>query len=371
MLPTTWLEINAKALLHNIKQIKKQLSRKTKFMAVVKANAYGHGLIEVVEQIKNNVDYLAVYDFEDALRLRKKKIFNAILVLGRVFENQIDLAIKNKIEITVSTFDLLKACCKKQSQQLIIHLCVDTGLGREGFLMEQKEKVRELLKKSLCEIKGLYSHFAAADDSDFNSYSEKQISELLSWKKLLWSLKIKPLLHNCATAGSLNKKFSKNFDLARIGIGLYGLYPSKQIKNQQNRNLKLSPVLSWRAKIIEIKSLAKGSFISYGCSYVLKRDSKIALLAIGYYDGIFRSSSNKSFLLLNGLKVPKIGRVMMNVILIDVTKVVDAKVGDVATIIGCDGKNEVSVDDWAMFSKTINYEITTRINSVIKRKIIF
>ena len=148
----TWLEINKSALLNNVAEIKKNFSAKTKFMAVVKANAYGHGLLEVVNSIKSKVDYLAVYDFNDAIFLISKKITKPILVLGRILPNQIALAIKNNIEVTVSTFDILEAVKKnspkkKSEKKLIIHLCLDTGLGRDGFVFAEMEKVLNLLKK--------------------------------------------------------------------------------------------------------------------------------------------------------------------------------------------------------------------------------
>lgn len=358
----TWLEISKKSLLNNISEIRKRLAPQQKFMAVVKANAYGHGLFEVVNSIKNKVDYLAVYDFEDAILLRKKGVKTPILVLSRIFAEQVDLAIKHKIEVTVTSFDILSL-----QKNLQVHICVDTGLGRDGFAFSDLKKVMKILKNSPLQIKGLYAHFAAADEAKKNSYTQKQIEELLLWKKEFAALGIKPLVHHAASAGVFFPKIFPDFDLARIGIALYGLWPSQEIKKREEKKTKLLPVLSWKAKIIEVKSLPKGSAISYNCTNILQRDSKIAVLPIGYFDGISRVSSNAGFVIVKGKKVPQIGRITMNLIVLDVTDIADVKVGDVATIIGREGKVEITADDWGKWGQTSCYEVVTRINSKLKR----
>lgn len=354
----TWIEISKKALLNNIAQIKKRLSAKQKFMAVVKSNAYGHGLLEVVSVIKNKVDYLAVFDFNEAVLLRKKGIKTPLLVLSRVFEDQVDLAIKYDIEVSVTTFDILKL-----KKKLKVHICVDSGLGRDGFVFADMKKVAGLLKNSPLKVVGLYAHFSAADETSAKSYTQKQITELMEWKKTFAAIDIKPLIHHCASAGAISSQVDEKFDLVRIGISLYGLWPSSDVKKREEKNVKLQPVLSWKAKIIEVKFLPKGSAISYNRTHILKRDSKLAVLGIGYFDGISRVSSNNSFAIVGGKKVPQIGRVTMNLIVLDVTDVKNVKVGDDVTIIG----EGLSAEDWGGFAQTSNYEIVTRINSSLKR----
>ena len=402
------IETSKKALLNNIAQIKKKLTPQQKFMAVVKANAYGHGLLEVVGAIKNKVDYFAVYDFNDALLLRKKKISQPILVLGRTLPSQISLALKHDLEITVSTFDLLeelsffnhavipaqagihlpksldldsrlrgndsesrvfsaKEVAAIKKCKLKIHLCIESGMGRDGFVFLDLPKILTLLKNKNIEPVGLYSHLSSADEKKFDAHSKKQVAELLKWKKALNEIGLKPLVHLAASSGVFIPKIAKAFDLVRVGLSLYGLWPSNEVKKFHQKETNLQPVLSWRAMISEIKFLPKGSAISYGCTHILQRDSKIAILPIGYFDGISRVSSSKGFVLINGKKVPQLGRVTMNIIVIDVTDVVTAKIGDVATIIGRDGDEEITADDWAAWSATSNYEIVTRINSGLAR----
>lgn len=370
----TWLEISKSALLNNISEIKKNLAPKTKFMAVVKSNAYGHGLVEVVNAVKSKVDYFAVYDLADGILLRSKKVTKPILVLGRVLPEQIKLAIKNNLEVTVSTFDLLEAAKKiVGTKKLMLHICVDTGLGRDGFVAGDMKKVSEALQnKNLqknIEVVGLYAHLASSDDSNFAPYTKNQIALLLQWKKTLAEIGLNPAIHTSASAAILTQ-CAPDFDITRIGVSLYGLWPSTEVKMLRENKNKLLPVLSWKVRVAEVKNLSQGSAISYNCTHILKRDSKIAVLPIGYFDGIPRITSNKSFVLVNGKRAPQIGRVTMNLIVIDVTDVGAVKAGDVVTIIGCDKKESITADDWAEWAQTSNYEIVTRINPGVPRKII-
>lgn len=367
----TWLEISKSALLNNIAELKKNIRQQTKFIAVVKANAYGHGLLEVVSVIKNEVDQLASFHFEDLLLLRRKKIVQPLLCLGHLASDQIELAIKNNIEVTVSTFDVLLAAKKiSAKKKLKLHICVDSGLGRDGFVEDDLKKLVELLadknfQKNI-EVVGLYAHFASSDDSNFDSYTKNQIAILKKWQKSLSEIGLNPAVHASASAATLRQK-AIDFDMVRVGLAIYGLWPSQEIKKQRQNKNKLQQVLSWKVKIAEVKNMKKGSAISYGCTHILKRDSKIAVLPIGYFDGISRLSSNCGFALVRGKKVPQIGRVTMNLIVLDVTDVEGVKQGDVVTILGCDKKSQITAEDWALWAKTSNYEIVTRLNSFLPR----
>jgi len=361
----TWVEVSKSALLNNIAVIKKRLPPRTKFISVVKSNAYGHGLLQVVDAIKSKVDYFAVYDFNDAILLRKNKITKPLLLLGRLLPSQIDLAVKNEIEFSVSNFDLLENVKKKIS----IHLAIDTGLGRDGFVAKDMPQVLKLLQNKNISVKGLYTHFAAPDDSKFNAYTKKQIAELLKWKSALAKINIKPLVHASSSAGTFIEEFDCCLDAVRVGGGVWGLWSSEEVKSLHKHQTELKPVLSWKCSIVELKSLPKGSKISYGGTFTLKRDSKIAILPIGYFDGIPRNTSNKGYVLINGIKVRQIGRVTMNMIIVDVTDVKKIKVGDEAMIIGQQAKETISAEDWGQWAESFNYEITTRINPNIPRKL--
>lgn len=369
MTKSSIIEINKSALINNITQLKKLILPSQKFIAVVKANAYGHGLLEVVNIIKNKVDYLAVYNFEDAVFLRNKKISKPILVLGQTLPDQLALALKHDIEITISTIELLKLILEnKKFSKIKIHLMIDSGMHRDGLTFDKLSQTLSLIKKS--NLISVYSHFASADEKKCESYTNNQVKILEEWKKELVKINLKPMFHICASAGVIATKFAKKFDMVRVGVSIYGFWPSKEVREKYSSKIKLEPVLSWRVQINEIKFLPKGSPISYNHTHILKRDSKIATLPIGYFDGISRVSSNKGFVLVNGKKVPQIGRVTMNIIVIDITDAGNVKLGDFATIIGCDKKAEISADDWAGWSQTSSYEVATRINSSLLRVIV-
>ena len=374
----TWLEISKSALQNNVAEIRKILAPQTKLMAVVKANAYGHGLSQVVNIIKNKVDALAVYDFKDAIFLRGEEISQPIMVLGRLWVEQISAAIKNNIEVTVTTFDVLEELKKNASEKygekkLKVHICVDTGLGRDGFAIGEMEKLVEILQnKNLqenIELVGIYSHFAAADDSSLDYYTTNQMMVLKKWQKNFEKIGFNPLVHTSASAGTLSG-VATDFDMVRIGLSLYGFWPSKDVKVRNQNKVNLRPVLEWKVKIAEVKNMPKGSAISYNCTHILTRDSKIAVLPVGYFDGVPRIASNKAYVLVNGKKVAQIGRVTMNLIVLDVTDVKHVKEGDIATIIGCDDNETITAEDWATWSQTVNYEISTRLNSSLSRKVV-
>lgn len=371
----TWVEISKDALLQNISEIKKLLKKKakkkTKFIAIIKSNAYGHGLLQVASAIKNKIDSFGVYDFEDALLLRAQKIDKPILMLGRVFANQIELAAKEQIEVSVSNLDILQAAKKLAGdQKLKIHLCVETGLGRDGFVFDDMKKVLPLLKNKNIELVGLYTHFAAPDSSIFLDYTKTQVLEFLKWQKALVEIGLNPQLHASSTAGTFISEINCIFDAVRVGGGIYGLWSSDEIFEKHQKETKLVAALSWKTKVVEIKNLPKGSCISYGCTFQLKRDSKIAILPVGYFDGIPRISSNKGNVIINGKKLPQLGRVTMNMLVIDATDLPKIKVGDIATIIGKDKEQIISAKDWGDWSNSFHYEITTRINLKLERRLL-
>lgn len=368
--PRTWLEIDENNLISNVRVLRSTGSRKSEFMAVVKANAYGHGLKEVVSILKNerSVNWFGVFDEMDALVVRKytKK---PILILSSTPISFWQKAVKNKLDITISTFSQLEALAKWKGKKPQVHIKIDTGLGRQGFGLNDQEKMISILKniKNL-KIAGLYTHFSGMESKEFDKYSKKQFDELKLWQKKLNSIGQKPRIHASATSGAL-KNIIGETDIARFGIGIYGLWPSDEIKYNFRDKFKLKPVLSWKVTISEVKKVSKGSFVAYDCTYKTARDSRIALLPVGYWDGIPRSLSSKGFAIVNGVRVPIIGRVMMNMCVIDVTNVSKVEEGDTATLIGIDKNVEITADEFARLADTINYEVVTRINPLIPRVI--
>lgn len=369
----TWVEIDTNAISKNIKNYRKILPKNTKLMSVVKANAYGHDLnITAKTVIDSGIDYLSVFNFEDALILRKTHKNIPILVLKQIDIFDINSAIKSKIDVTISSLFTLNDIVnnkdfKKNKNKLKVHLKIDTGLSRQGILIQDLKKVIELLKESTnIELIGLYTHFAGTESRKFNNYTKSQVAELLIWQKELNDAGFNFITHASATSGVLLEP-SLAFDMVRMGIGTYGLWPSSEMKSLKENDLKLYPVLSWKTVISEIKTVPPNTGIGYDVSYKTQDKTKVAVLPIGYWDGLPRAVSNNIDVLINGTRCRLLGRVMMNMCIVDIGKVKKPVVGNEVTIIGKSGKQVVSAEELAICGGTINYEIVTRINPEIKR----
>lgn len=364
----TWVELDKIAIKKNYETFNKIIKKDTILMAVVKSNAYGHGLVPFSKELaKLGVKYFGVDSFEEALELRENGIKKNIMVFGYVAPAYYSLAIQKNISITISNLVALRNLSKtKLYKKLKIHIKVDTGLGRQGFLMSNIAKVLDLLKKIRnIEIEGLYSHLAVGEDLAGKKYTILQAKRLEEWEIEFKKAGYKPLKHICATSSTMFFP-ELHFDMVRVGIGMYGLWPSKETKIEMQKKYKLYPVLSWKTIITEIKKLPKGTKIGYDLTEELKKDSTLAIIPIGYWHGYPRLLSSKGIFNVNGKKAKIIGRVSMDMCVIDITDI-KAKEGDEVAIIGGDYGHYAEADMMAQDSDTINYEITTRINPIIKR----
>ncbi len=368
LVKNTWIEINARALVSNVKNFKKILPKETELMCVVKANAYGHGLQQVMSILKDTpqVNWFSVFSFEDALCVRKytdKKI----LVLCNTSAHFWNQAIKKNISVTISSMpELIELSKYKQKRKLKWHFKVDTGLHRQGFLKNEMSQVISLVEKISLHPEGLYSHFSGVETRKFDTYSQKQFKELLEWKNALTQILVFPKVHISGTAGNIRHP-EYFMDIARLGIGLYGLHPSNETQKKMNHSLK--PVLSFHTYVSEIKKISKGSFVAYDCTYTAKQDMTIAILPVGYYDGLPRTLTNKGKVIIQDQFVSIIGRIMMNMCIVDVSHLDNIQEGEQVTIIGTQGKNTQTVDALATLSETINYELVTRLNPLIERRL--
>jgi alanine racemase len=339
-------------------------------MAVVKANAYGHGMdICAKTAIDSGADYLAVFTMEDAIALRRKFKAIPILVLKQIDIFDIDIAIKNNIDVTVSSMDILKKIVAlKNKKKLNIHLKIDTGLSRQGFLLGELDATLAILKVAKnVNVVGLYTHLTGAESKKFNNYTKSQIEEFLTWSRAFIKSGYKNIiLHTSATSGALILQ-PLSFNMVRLGIGMYGLWPSSEIKSISEKKLQLSPVLSWKTVVSEVKTIKPNIGVGYEATYMTKKNTKIAVLPVGYWDGIPRSASNNIDVLIDGVRCRVLGRIMMNMCVVDIGKTKNVKPGDEVVIIGKQGKNTISADELALCAGTINYEIVTRINPQINR----
>ena len=367
---TSWLEISKSALLYNFKQLKQNLSVKTRTLCVIKGNAYGHDLESIVSILKKaRPDFYGVFDIQDALTIRQRDTKTSILVMCPSEINFVSLALRYDLSLSVSSNEILTQITKKRfSKPVKIHLCIETGLGRDGIPYQELSRTLALIhnKKNII-IEGLYTHFSGAESRQFDMLTRAQITKLLEWESAFQNLGIKPITHASGTAGSLlGKQFQ--LDMCRIGLGLYGLWPSDETKAIAKK-MTLKPTLSWKTKVIDIKELPKNHGVGYDVSFITNKPTKVAVVPVGYYDGISRSATNIAWMLVQGQKVPLRGKVMMNMCVLDVTDL-QVKIGDEVVVIGVQGKSSITAEDWAEWSNTINYEIVTKINPTLSRKLV-
>jgi alanine racemase len=374
-----WVEIDSSALTHNIHQFRKQVGEKRKFLAMVKANAYGHGILEVSRIAVNaGADWLGVHSLEEGILLRKEGFTCPILVAGTIPLDGLKEAVAHELRLTVynfKTLDTLSKACRQLQKKAFLHVKVETGTYRQGI---RKEEALSFMKKAqenpYLVLEGISSHFANIEDTTDHTYAQSQLQNFKRIVEALEKNKIEiPLKHMSCSASAILFP-DTYFDMVRAGIGMYGLWPSKETflscRLQKREPLRLEPVLSWKTRIAQVKKVPKGSFIGYGCTYRVSRKSVLAVLPIGYYDGYDRGLSNSSYVLVRGKRAPLRGRVAMDFIVVDVTDIPHVELEDEVVLLGKDGEESIRADDLASLVGTINYEIVTRINPLIPRIVI-
>ncbi|MEY2671914.1 MAG: hypothetical protein RL687_331 [Candidatus Parcubacteria bacterium] len=388
--PLSYIEISKGNLIHNIKQFRSLVSKDTRIAGVVKANAYGHGDVQVVKILNSHVDYFQVNSVEELARIRpytKKEI----LVLGYVGKNDLQNAIE--LKATLGVFDLehallINQAARKLNKKVKVHIACDSHLGREGVMPEDLEKVLpEIIKMKNLFVEGVYSHFANIEDTSDFSHAQKQIDTYADSLKIFEKNGLKNIkTHISATSGILAYEAGKSKNnIVRLGIGLYGMWPSTELQKQwlhhSSKNgrptsktglggITLKPVIRWVSHIAQVKKLPKGHTIGYGLSYVTVRPMTVAVIPQGYSDGLTRSLSNIGEFVVGGIKVEVLGRVAMNMVVVDVSEVLDVSSGDEVVILGMQGGCQISAEDIGLKMGTINYEVTTHINPLLPRIII-
>ncbi|PLT27959.1 alanine racemase [Peribacillus deserti] len=357
----TWAEINLDSIYNNVANMKQHLPEDVRLFAVVKANAYGHGYEQTARAaLEAGADYLAVAFLDEALHLRNKGLDCPILVLGASRPEDASLAAENNISLTVFTLEWLEEAKGTGAAPIKVHIKCDTGMGRLGFKTKEEIAAAE---KVLCshpafEFEGIFTHFATADEVE-TQYYEKQLRK---FEEMVGCLESKPkLIHSSNSAASL--RFTDSlFNAARLGISMYGLSPSPEIKPLLP--YQLQEAMSLKTKIVSVKKLHKGESVSYGAVYTALEDEWIAVLPIGYADGFLRKLQGQE-VLVKGLRAPIIGRVCMDQCMIKLPYNLD--VGTEVTLIGSNGEQTISVDEIAEKMETINYEVTCLVAARVPR----
>ncbi len=364
----SWAEIDLGAIRSNIAEINRILRPETGLMAIVKANAYGHGMLEVSRVcMEAGVACLAVANPQEALTLRENGIDMPVLILGWMPPEYAAAMVENHVDITVfepDTAALLSRAAVAAGQPARIHLKIDTGMGRLGFEPnpESRQAIQTMASLPGIMIQGIFSHLASADEQD-KTFAYQQLEMFKQFIAELETAGIKIPIHHLANSGAIMEMPEAQLDMVRAGIILYGLYPSDEVDHSI---ISLVPAMSLRSKVSFLKNLPAGRSVSYGRTYISKDEVKVATVPIGYADGYSRLLSNRGWAVIRGHRVPLIGRVCMDQIMFDVTGIDEVKIGDEVILFG-KPEDGVTADDLAAIIGTINYEIVCSPHSRVVR----
>ncbi|WP_099467997.1 alanine racemase [Konateibacter massiliensis] len=362
--------INLDAVAHNIKQMKANIAEETQIIAVIKADGYGHGAVQIAHLIED-YDYIwgfAVATAEEALVLRNNKIKKPVLILGFVFCEHYPKLIEQDVEFTVFTLEMAKELSKaaqKLNKNAKIHIKLDTGMRRIGFQCEEESLsiIKEISQLPNIEIRAAFTHFAKADERD-KTAANMQLSLYKSFVEEIEKAGVKIPLKHCSNSAGIVDIKEANMDAVRAGIIIYGLYPSDEVIKE---NVKLQPVMEIKSHIVHIKEIPEGSGVSYGWICKTDRITKVATIPVGYADGYPRSLSNKGWVLIKGQRAPVLGRVCMDQFMVDVTDIEDVQPGDEAVLIGRSGDDFIAVEDMSSLSGRFNYEFVCDIGKRVPR----
>lgn len=359
--------VDLDALRHNLTLAKDKSNARLLFL--VKANAYGHGAPYCAKYTEDLVDCFGVATTDEALELKRFGIKKPVMIMGAVLPSCYPTLIRNGIEFTVSSLAAaqeINAVAESLSAKAKIHIAVDTGMGRIGFLATETESVQDAYRAATLpniDLKGIFTHHAKADSAE-KSYRDMQRMRYKNFLSGLRMLGLRlPVCHICNSA-SVIEQDDEFYDMVRFGIAAYGLYPSDEVRS----DFGLIPVMSIGAKIVHLKTIPAGASVGYGATYTADRPTRIATLPLGYADGYPRALSNKGRVLIHGVSCPVVGRVCMDQIMVDVSALDDVHMGDIATILGRDGDQTITAEELGDNAASFNYEFVCGVGLRVPRK---
>ncbi|GAA0824327.1 alanine racemase [Clostridium tertium] len=358
LLHPIWAEINLNNLIYNINQIKKKSSN-SEIIGVVKANAYGHGAVEISKVLLNHgINRLAVANIVEAIELRENEIKAPIMLLGISEDYAIDALLEYDVEPTISTYEFamnLNNKAKALNKTVYIHIAMDSGMGRIGFRKNDKglEDIINISKLSNLKIESIFSHFSTADSKD-KSYSLRQLEIYNTFLDKLQEAGVYINKKNLSNSAAIIDLPESHYDYVRPGIIQYGYYPSDEV---DKNHFDIKHVLTWKTKIIHIKEVEENEYIGYGQTFKTSRKTVVATLPVGYADGYSRGLSNKGKVIINGQLAPIIGNVCMDQFMVDITDIENVPLGNEVILLGSDGNVKFDADDIAKLTNTISYEV--------------
>ncbi len=372
------VEISKANLEHNVKVFKSLAGDERVLCPAVKANAYGHGLLQCAPiVVEAGADWLGVNSIIEAKKLIDAGIDAPIYVMGYIALDDLEEAVLMGIRFVVyneETLRRLGEICKKHSLFALTHLKLETGNNRQGILRKDIGRIMAIYRENpLIGLDGVATHFANIEDTIDHSYADLQLKMFEDMISDIKKEGFEPTYRHCANTAASILFPNTYFNMMRAGIGIYGLWPSSETHlsaSHEGKDIELKPVLSWKTRIAQIKEVPAGEYIGYGCTYRSPKETKLAILPLGYYDGYDRKLSNTAYVLIHGKRAPIRGRVCMNICMADITEIPEARLEDEVVLLGKQGEETISAEKMASWVGSINYEVVTRINESMERVVV-
>lgn len=378
---SSWIEISRGAYLHNLRFFRRLVGPRVELAAVVKANAYGHGWRPIAElAAAGDADSFCVHSLDEALDLRAAGFRQDVLIMGHVPLARAAEAVAHDFRCGLFSLEsaaALAGAARDQGRRARVHLKLETGTYRQGVDDDELAAFLDFLRAhSEVRLEGAYTHFANIEDTTDHTYAESQLRRFDELVERLRAAGFGDLRRHAACSAASLVVSRTHFDMVRLGVSQYGLWPSKetflsyQLRHAETPEETLRPVLAWKTRISQVKRVPAGRFVGYGCTYQTSRDSRIAVLPIGYSDGYDRQFSNQAHVLVRGRRAPVRGRVCMNLTMVDVTDVPGVALEDEVVVLGRQGDQRVRAEDLAALAGTISYEVVARIRDGLPRLVV-
>lgn len=374
-----WVEVDEAALRNNLAEFKRRLGPQPKLGAVVKSNAYGHGMREVARiAAQAGADWLCVNNVDEGLSLRESSATRPILIMGYVPLDGLGEIVRHDLQpvvYNVETLDRLDALAAAAGKRVRVHVKVETGTHRQGVLERDVPAfIRRIVESRALALGGISTHFANIEDTTDHSFAESQIAAFSRIADVVSGQAREPFLRHSACSAAVLLFNRTHLELARVGISLYGLWPSKETYvsslERGKPSLDLKPVLTWKSRVAQVKDVPEGGYVGYGLTWRATRPTKIAVLPLGYYEGYDRELSGLAHVLVGGRRAPVRGRICMNMCMVDVTDVPGVKLEDEVVLLGRQGDERITAEQLAGWCGTISYEIVSRIHPSVARIVV-
>jgi len=373
--PNTWVEIDRAALLANTRACRQLIGSYCRLLALVKGNAYGHGLLETsTVLLEAGVDMLGVEAVGEAVMLRTEGITGPIILVGPIPRANLSLLLAHQLTPLVGSpeqLQMLGEFTRQAACGLAVHLKLDTGMHRQGIMQAELPMLFDLLAKypGLC-VSGVATHLARADEAEHPAWTRRQLERFHDMVAILAASGIQAPIRHAANSAAALLWPETHLDMVRLGIALYGFWPAPAVEQACRGKLTLCPVMTWKTRVAAVKSVPRGGSVGYSGSYVTTRQSRVAVLPLGYYDGYGRGLSNLGQVLIHGQRAPVCGRVSMNLMTVDVTDIANVQPDDEVVLLGRQETSAIAAEEIATWLGTIHYEVTTRINPLIPRMVV-